>query len=137
MIFLAYLLFHLTSVIRGIIDAILYSKKGAEALPGNEHVFLNTGTIIAISLFFAGWFFQRDWVFAVFLIAGYWPGFSFFHNGTYNVTKNIIFRTGMSFVEAWVDTSKTSTANFKYDFKSRLYLMLFGLLILTIGHLVL
>jgi hypothetical protein len=138
MIFIAFFsLIIAGAILRGITDAILYSRKGADAFPWNEHIVLTIDTIVICVGFAAGTLLEFNWVFLGFLAAAFWPSFSFFHNGVYNVTKNAIFKTGMSFFEAWTDTSKTSTAKHKFDFKSRLYLLLFGLLILTIGHIVL
>lgn len=139
MIFIAYFTLIIAgAILRGIIDALFYSKKGAEAFPGNEHTVLTIDTIAVFIVYALGCLKGNfDIVYLCFLGAAYWPSFSFWHNGTYNVVKNSIFKTGMSFFKAWTDTSKTSTAKHKFDFKSRLYLVLFGLLILIVGHLVL
>jgi len=137
MIFLAYLILQIPSIMRGIIDAILYLRRGAESFTWNEHWVLTTNTVITCGLFAAGKYFYWDYLFLGFLAAAFWLGFSFFHNGSYFVTKNAILKNNKSFFQSWTDYSLTDTSENKYDFRSRLYLMLFGLLILTIGHIVL
>jgi len=103
-IIIIYLLFTAYSFLSGKKDAILYSRLGSDSLPYNEHrvYVLERGAVLLIILFSTLITIQDSLP----LIIANILGFSFWHNGSYYITKGKIFKQNLD----WFYDSKTSTA---------------------------
>lgn len=132
MILISYLLLCIASFLQGSIDAILYSRKGADAFPWNEHVLLVAMRTTWFVLIASGLF--LNYADLVFLAIAFVFSYSFWHNGIYFITKIAVFSPGTrnKFEYFFQDKSKTDTSRNNYDFASRLYMWLFGLLVIFI-----
>lgn len=87
----AYVVIILYSSIDGFCDAIMYSRKGSDSLPGNEHGLLFCRRTLAMALFFIGAFTDIEHVFFMMLVFAL--SFSFWHNGFYGIgMKKIGFK---------------------------------------------
>lgn len=109
----------------GYIEAILYSKKGAEAFKINEHIVYTISRIsvmimVLLSHLYSGQF--NIWYACLSCLLS----FSFWHNGTYYETRKLIDVSYYRFTS----NSKTSSAWIELNYKTRLSLKLIGLIIL-------
>lgn len=128
----AYLLF---AVLCGVVEAILYCRRGAESFRWNEHVVLvlQRG---AVALVAGAALLDKKpgWVAVQFLAIG--AMFSFFHNNAYNFARRWIdvqsFRLACAGFD-WNYQSATSTARFDFDGPERNVLALIGVVILIVG----
>lgn len=124
--YILFINFILWAVGFGIMDAITYCKKGAEAFTWNEHIILNTVRVLTLSMIILVYYSPKIniwWASAACLLA-----FSFWHNGFYYETRKRIDVPGYNFFSE----STTSTAIIEVSFYSRLGLFLVGVAILIL-----
>src|SRR5579859_7525209 len=95
-------------------DAMIYGKKGADSLPGNEHVIFFIERLFVVELillsFFIGFKFQHPEVLIAITI-NFVLGFSFWHNGFYYIYRGKIDKTYSGFKS----NSTTSTSIFEFN----------------------
>jgi hypothetical protein len=86
---IANLLLLLFPCIEGFIHAILYSKKGADAFPGNEHISFNIMRANVFAIFIAGRLCE-SWEDILLILLCFPLAYSFLHNGFYYITRRRI-----------------------------------------------
>ena len=131
-----YLIYCLFAYLDGLGDGILYSRKGAQALPGNEHRYLVHRRVAAwlmgVGGFVYGWLFGLSG--ALLLTADSIAlvlAFSFWHNGAYNLMRDKIGNT----VNGWRYTSPTDTSEWNFDYSQRRGMLYASIAILIISYL--
>lgn len=103
-IIIVYILFIVYAITQGKTHAILYSRLGADSFPYNEHkIFTVERCAILLIILFSTLITIHDSLILILVNAF---GFSFWHNGSYYLTKGKIFKEDLS----WFYNSKTSTA---------------------------
>lgn len=101
---IVYILFIVYAITQGKAHAILYSRLGADSFPYNEHkIFTVERCTILLIILFSTLINIHD---SLILILANTLGFSFWHNGSYYLTKGKIFKKDLG----WFYDSKTSTA---------------------------
>jgi hypothetical protein len=126
-LFIVSLLF---AAVNGLTDALYYSRKGAHALPWNEHIILVVSRAIFILGMLAGILTPSTNMFWVFVqFASFILAFSFVHNGAYYLFRDKIDGTNFGFKHK----SPTSTAKLDFTYKQRTMQLIMGL-ILLIGY---
>lgn len=133
MILIAYLVLVFACLTQGIIDAILYSRRGADALKGNEHGYLVIHRATWMLLIGTGVLLRPIDVFLLSL--SFLVMFSFFHNGSYGIFKNFIFTGNFKF-KNWSYVSPEDEAKIHFDFSSRFIMFLFSIVIVGISFFV-
>jgi hypothetical protein len=141
-----YLLLCLYAYVHGQSNALLYGRKGAESLPGNEHRYLVAERLVLILTVLTGFVYGwQGWLIEMYteVPAGI-LAFSFWHNGAYYVMRNRISYFGMmgetrewSWTSSWflwTRQSPTTTARVDLTFTQRLVLLLASLVLLLIGY---
>jgi hypothetical protein len=141
-----YLLLCLYAYVHGQSNALLYGRKGAESLPGNEHRYLVAERLVLILTVLTGFVYGwQGWLIEMYteVPAGI-LAFSFWHNGAYYVMRNKISYFGMigkKWKPSWADVqflwtmqSPTTTARVDLTFTQRLVLLLASLVLLLIGY---
>lgn len=107
--------FHLA----GIIDGLIWGRRGADSLKGDEHNYLvaSRGAVFLIAILPMSWILA---ILTVFL-------FPMIHNGAYYLTRNRI-SGGVVYAKGWGSKpSKGSTASINFSFKLRMILGLIGI----------
>lgn len=131
MIFLLYILY---AKLNSEIEAFLYSRKGADALPANEHkwttaarflppMFAVAGLILGI---YFGW--TGLYIILVECLASA-AGFSYWHNGWYYLMRDRIDGTS----HGWRYQSPTDTAKNQYPYPERVNGLKWSVVILIAG----
>jgi len=118
------------SVFSGIKDGVLWGRKGADSFKIDEHKIFygeRASISILIVLIALGWWLK--FLIPLDLILCeicYLISFPFFHNSSYYESRNKIDNAYRGY---WSD-STTSTAEWNFNFKTRVILFIFSLLIL-------
>lgn len=121
-----YLFLNLYAAASGVKDAVLWSKKGAEAFSWNEHkIFVIERTIICFALYTV-LYLRHDQLLVV--IAAFVLSFSFWHNGCYYLGRNGI--QSNVYPKGFWDESASSTALLELSLVQRSLLKLFSLAVL-------
>lgn len=129
----------LTAIQRGLEEAVLWSRLGADAFTWNEHIILVVGRM----LFMANMILSATYCScAVVGTRGIWIvllatlgmllTFPILHNGSYYESRNWIAThngTIKPYSKGWKDQSTTSTANINFDLFNRVLLGSLGLII--------
>lgn len=132
-----YLLYCLFAYLDGQGDGILYSRKGAAALPGNEHTYLVKRRVAAFLLASGGFVYgaifgwQGVLLLAVDSIALV-LAFSFWHNGAYNLMRDKIGSTS----NGWQYSSPTDTSKYNFSYPQRRNMFYLSVAILVIAYFV-
>lgn len=138
-----YILLNAYAFVSGIKDAILWSKKGADAFTWNEHkvfvaergivLFIVLSVVICYSLLNKIGFPYYDNV-KLFLgvclvLSSFILSFSYFHNGAYYVARKKINPKLKHYT--WRGVSNSSTADIEFSYKERLALFIVSLILLV------
>jgi hypothetical protein len=141
-----YLLMCLYAYVHGQSNALLYGRKGAASLPGNEHRYLVAERVLLVLAFVVGVVYGwQGWLIEMYVeVPAGILAFSFWHNGAYYVMRNRISYFGMmgetrewswSDIQfLWTMQSPSTTARFDLNFTQRLVLLLASLVLLLIGY---
>jgi hypothetical protein len=141
-----YLLLCLYAYVHGQSNALLYGRKGAESLPGNEHRYLVAERVLLVLAFVVGVVYgSQGWLIEMYVeVPAGILAFSFWHNGAYYVMRNRIFcydaiQGGWKYTWSdiqflWTLQSSTTTARVDLTFTQRLVLLLASLVLLLIGY---
>jgi hypothetical protein len=107
------------AIVAGVVQAFLYSKKGADSIKGDEHNWFIADRVLIWSVALlpsAGWY--------IFAIPFFYP---LFYNGAYYYMRNKI---DGSYSKGWKsDPSNSSTADLNLSFERRVQLGIVGLII--------
>jgi hypothetical protein len=123
---IAYVLVNYYAYLQGRTHAVLYSRKGAEAFPWNEHRIYFQERALVCSFFVLGCY-MHQWEILC-LVPLFIFSFSFWHNGSYYHTRNQIDKPEYH----WFYDSKTSTAVIELNAVIRTTLFIISLIALTI-----
>lgn len=123
-----YLVLNLYALIDGVCDAILYSRKGADSFKWNEHIVLVIRRCLVGLLVLLG--VQAPYTDILIQLCCYVLSFSFFHNGAYYITRELINGKGLLWYY-WFHDSTTSTAKLEFNYLFRTLLFLISLICLT------
>ncbi len=120
--------------IEGVIQGYLYHYRNTSSAPKNENLHLAYGTIrlMILSLMIYG-LKESAWMELCFAV-GLVLIFSFFHNGSYYRTRNIL--DSAVYPKRWWDSSSTSKAFLEFAVKTRLILLGLGIASLTLSYFV-
>jgi hypothetical protein len=116
----------LNTIVDGMNDAILYSRKGAHAFPWNEHIILvlDRAGLPLVSVFTI---LTSDLAWTMVQLWAYLLMHSFIHNGAYYLCRDKIDGTNHGFKHQ----SPTTTAKVDLNYKQRSILFVIGLLLLV------
>jgi hypothetical protein len=139
-----YLLLCFYAHVHGYTNAFLYGRKGADSLPGNEHVYLTIERaavwllpiIACLQLMLFGYFLTfRLGVYSLVLelVAGA-MAFSFFHNGAYYLMRDRIDGTSHGF--CYQSPTSTAVLEFSYTQRAALFYLSCALLGFEFGQVV-
>lgn len=125
----------------GLVDSVLWSRKGAQSYPYNEHIFFVANRIFVFNIMIC--FAILDFS-TVYIILGTSVGgafmFPFFHNGFYYLGRKKIgnyngyynvYRKGF-----WSEPSDSSSATINFSLVERVMLGIIGLLLYVTGVIV-
>ncbi len=130
-----YLLYCLFAYLDGLGDGILYSRKGASALPGNEHTYLVARRFVAALLYAGGFFYGAVMGWKGLMLLGVDTlcislAFSFWHNGAYNLMRDKI--DGKA--NGWQYSSPTDSSKYNFTYPQRRDMKMASIAILIIGY---
>ena len=117
--------------ILGAVEAILWSKKAADAFKWNEHVLLGVQRLMVIgAIILASTMSLKEVLYAIGISLPMWW---FFHDGAIYLTRNLIDKN--VYVKRWFDVSTTSTAKLPTAGKwFRIGTFLFGVVLLGLYY---
>ena len=132
MIFLLGLLY---ARVHGHTNAFLYSRKGAEAIPENEHEWLTWERIIAygfapVGFVYGAWLGWIGLVLLFFDLVASVLAFSFFHNGHYNLMRDRIH----DWANGWKYSSPTDTSRYNFTYVQRRNQLYIAAGIMAVGY---
>jgi hypothetical protein len=122
---ISYLAFNIYACISGLKDSILYSLKGAESFPWNEHTIYTSERIAIVVLIVSGAFMDQKDLWVLILCIAF--SFSFWHNGFYYEGRSFIDKKEYSFIS----DSTSSTAKLEVKWITRLIMKIVSILFLT------
>ena len=130
-----YLLYCLFAYFDGQGDGILYSRKGASALPGNEHTYLVMRRFVASLLYAGGFCYGATMGWKGLMLLGVDTlcialAFSFWHNGAYNLMRDKIGGT----TKGWQYSSPTDTSKYNFTYPQRRNMFYLSVAILVIAY---
>ena len=131
-----YIIFNLYAYVHGQTNAFLYSQKGANALPRNEHIDLTIERCLVAACVLAGCFYSLQ--LAIVELVASALAFSYWHNGSYNIMRARIkgedtdLRDVRSFY--WRYQSPTSSAWLEFAYKPRRNMFYASLLLLIAAY---
>ena len=120
-----YLVLNLYALLDGVCDAILYSRKGADSFKWNEHIVLVIRRCLVGLLVLLG--VQAPYPCVITQLLCFGLSFSFFHNGAYYITRELINGKGLLWYY-WFHDSLTSTAKLEFNYFFRTLLFLISLI---------
>lgn len=123
---IAYLIFNIYACISGFKDSVIYSLKGAEAFPWDEHKVYMSERIAVVSLMVCATFIDVHslWVLIVCIALS----FSFWHNGFYYEGRDWMGKEDYHFYS----NSTTSTAKLEFKWWTRVVMKVASIIILTL-----
>jgi len=125
------LLFIIYSSIAGVIEAILYARKGAETWKWNEHaLYILNAVIFAFGVFAMPLFIHTTFIESVLGVACCALCYPFFHDGLYYESARQINRKDYRF---W-SNSKTSTAKIEITWNVRLSFCICAFIIVVLKN---
>ncbi len=120
---LGYILLAMTASIGGVIEAILWSRKAADAFKWNEHIVLNIHRGL---IFLLAYFAVSPWIILAHIFS-----FPFFQAGAYYQTRHYFDKH--VYEDGWFSgASSSSTASINVKLKHRLMGLFISLMILII-----
>lgn len=126
MAILFFVILSMVSSSLGVIEGILYSRKGADAFKTDEHKIYLASRIFIFSSIIAGRFFVSDHEFIISLIAAV-LSFPFFHDGFYYCTRGLVDKPDYKFNSS----STTTSAVMEFKWKWRLSFFIVSILLLS------
>lgn len=120
------ILWYIFASLCGSVEAILWSKKAAEAFKWNEHILLVLQRGLVILICISCYFLELNIFTGSALIISAMLSFSFFHNGFYYFTRSKIDVPTYNFTS----NSTSSTAKLQFPFIVRLIMFIFSIIIL-------
>lgn len=126
-----YLLFCIYAIVEGVIEAILYGKKGAETFSWNEHiVYVFARIMVLFSILFASRLTHLSNLDCLIYASVCMLSFPFFHDGSYYETARKINRPEYRF---W-SNSQTSTAKIEITWFVRVNMLLVSIISLLVYY---
>lgn len=134
MMYILLVLIVLAWSVRGIEQAVLWSRKGHKAFKWNEHLLFVISRGLYIAIIITATFIEWYWAAGIAGVSILM--FPIVHNGFYYVARNRIAETNgdllLPYPEGFMDYSEDSSAAINFTWKVRLVFAIVGLALLTL-----